>query len=127
MSLARRALALAAMTLALLATTAKIAAAHPHSKQAQTFATLPFFNQISVVEDVGCEPLRQLLERGYSGLPGIAGQFANIAGMRVEVDPTQPAQVISAAPAPVAIVTPGACAISGSITARRRTRRTTRS
>lgn len=76
--------------------------------KAQTFATLPFFNQISVVEDIGCEPLRQLLERGYSALPGIAGQFANIAGMRVEVDPTQTAQVISAAPAPVAIVTPGA-------------------
>ncbi|HET6998231.1 MAG TPA: bifunctional metallophosphatase/5'-nucleotidase [Solirubrobacterales bacterium] len=75
--------------------------------KAQTFATLPFFNQISVVEDIGCEPLRQLLERGYSGLPGIAGQFANIGGMRLEVDPAQPAQVISAAPAPVAIVTPG--------------------
>lgn len=75
--------------------------------KAQTFATLPFFNQISVVEDVGCEPLRQLLERGYSGLPGIAGQFANIAGMRVEVDPGQPAQAISPAPEPVAILTPG--------------------
>src|SRR5262249_33790769 len=70
--------------------------------KAQTFATLPFFNQIAVVEDIGCEQLRQLLERGYSGLPGIAGQFANIAGMRVEVDPAQPAQVITAAPAPVA-------------------------
>ena len=75
--------------------------------KAQTFATLPFFNQIVVVEDVGCEQLRQLLERGYSGLPGIAGQFANIAGMRVEVDPAQQVQVVSAAPAPVTIVTPG--------------------
>jgi 5'-nucleotidase / UDP-sugar diphosphatase len=75
--------------------------------KAQTFATLPFFNQIVVVEDVGCEQLRQLLERGYSGLPGIAGQFANIAGMRVEVDPAQPVQVVSAAPAPVTIVSPG--------------------
>jgi 5'-nucleotidase/UDP-sugar diphosphatase len=74
--------------------------------KAQTFATLPFFNQIVVVEDVGCEQLRQLLERGYSGLPGIAGQFANIAGMRVEVDPSQPAQVVSSAP-PVTIVSPG--------------------
>jgi 5'-nucleotidase / UDP-sugar diphosphatase len=75
--------------------------------KAQTFATLPFFNQIVVVEDVGCEQLRQLLERGYSGLPGIAGQFANVAGMRVEVDPSQPVQVVSAAPAPVTLVTPG--------------------
>jgi 5'-nucleotidase/UDP-sugar diphosphatase len=75
--------------------------------KAQTFATLPFFNQIVVVEDVGCEQLRQLLERGYSGLPGITGQFANIAGMRVVVDPAQQVQVVSAAPAPVTIVTPG--------------------
>jgi 5'-nucleotidase / UDP-sugar diphosphatase len=74
--------------------------------KAQTFATLPFFNQIVVVEDVGCEQLRQLLERGYSGLPAITGQFANIAGMRVEVDPSQPVQVVSAAP-PVGIITPG--------------------
>ncbi|MFY9487110.1 MAG: 5'-nucleotidase C-terminal domain-containing protein [Solirubrobacterales bacterium] len=75
--------------------------------KAQTFATLPFFNQISVVEDVECEELRQLLERGYSGLPSITGQFANIAGMRVEIDATQQVQVISAAPAAVTIVTPG--------------------
>jgi len=75
--------------------------------KAQTFATLPFFNQMVVVEDVTCESLRQLLERGYSGLPGIAGQFANIAGMRVELDASFPAQVVSAAPAPVTIVTPG--------------------
>jgi 5'-nucleotidase/UDP-sugar diphosphatase len=75
--------------------------------KAQTFAVLPFFNQMVVVEDVGCEQLRQLLERGYSGLPGIEGRFANIAGMRVEVDPSQPAQVITAAPDPAAIVTPG--------------------
>jgi 5'-nucleotidase / UDP-sugar diphosphatase len=77
--------------------------------KAQTFSTLPFFNQIVVVEDVGCEQLRQLLERGYSGLtpglPGIAGQFANIAGMRVVVDPSRPVQVVS--PAPVTIVSPG--------------------
>lgn len=75
--------------------------------KAQTFATLPFFNQISVVEDIEREELRQLLERAYSGLPGITGQFANISGMRVEVDASFPAQVISAAPAPVTIVTPG--------------------
>jgi 5'-nucleotidase/UDP-sugar diphosphatase len=75
--------------------------------KAQTFAVLPFFNQMVVVEDVGCEQLRQLLERAYSGLPGIAGQFAHIAGMRVEVDPAQPAQVITPAPDPVTIVTPG--------------------
>ena len=75
--------------------------------KADTFATLPFFNQVVVLEDVGCEQLRQLLERAYSGLPGITGQFANIAGMRVEVDPAQPVQVVTPAPEPVAIVTPG--------------------
>jgi 5'-nucleotidase / UDP-sugar diphosphatase len=74
--------------------------------RALTFAALPFFNQIVVVEDVGCEQLRQLLERGYAALPIIAGQFANTAGMRIEVDPTQPAQVVTTAP-PVTIVTPG--------------------
>jgi 5'-nucleotidase / UDP-sugar diphosphatase len=73
--------------------------------KAQTFNTLPFFNQIVVVEDVGCEQLRQLLERGYSGLPAIVGHFSNIAGMRVEVDPSQLGQVVS--PAPVTIVSPG--------------------
>ena len=75
--------------------------------KALTFDALPFFNQISVMEDIGCAQFRQLLERGYSGLPAITGQFANIAGMRVEVDPAQPVQVVSAAPAPVTIVTPG--------------------
>ena len=74
--------------------------------RAQTFAALPFFNQIVVVEDVGCEQLRQLLERGYSGLPAIEGRFAHIAGMRVEVDRSQPAQVVSPAP-PITIVSPG--------------------
>jgi 5'-nucleotidase/UDP-sugar diphosphatase len=74
--------------------------------KAQTFAALPFFNQIAVVEDVGCEQLRQLLERGYSGLPVIEGRFANIAGMRVEVDPARQVQVLSAT-LPVTITTPG--------------------
>jgi 5'-nucleotidase / UDP-sugar diphosphatase len=75
--------------------------------KALTFDALPFFNQIVVMEDIGCEQFRQLLERGYSGLPAITGQFANIAGMRVDVDPAQQVQVVSAAPAPVTIVTPG--------------------
>jgi 5'-nucleotidase / UDP-sugar diphosphatase len=75
--------------------------------KAQTFNTLPFFNQMVVVEDIPCESLRQLLERAYFALPGINGAFANIAGMRVEIDPTKQAQVITDAPAPVSIVTPG--------------------
>ena len=75
--------------------------------KADTFAALPFFNQMVVVEDIPCEAFRQLLERAYSGLPGIAGQFAQISGMRVEVDPSQQVQVITPAPEPVAIVTPG--------------------
>jgi 5'-nucleotidase / UDP-sugar diphosphatase len=75
--------------------------------KALTFDALPFFNQIIVMEDIGCEQFRQLLERGYAGLPGIAGQFANIAGMRVDVDPTRPAQVVTPAPEPVRLITPG--------------------
>jgi 5'-nucleotidase len=74
--------------------------------KAQTFDTLPFFNRVVVVEDVSCEQLRQLLERGYQGLPTIQGRFANIAGMRVEVDPSQTAQVITGQP-PIQITTPG--------------------
>jgi 5'-nucleotidase/UDP-sugar diphosphatase len=74
--------------------------------KAETFAALPFFNQIAVVEDVGCEQLRQILERAYSALPGIAGQFAHLSGMRVVVDPSRPAQVINIGP-PVTIATPG--------------------
>jgi 5'-nucleotidase / UDP-sugar diphosphatase len=73
--------------------------------RAETFAALPFFNQIVVVEDVGCEQLRQILERAYSALPGIAGQFAHLAGMRVVVDPSRTAQVLQAGTAQ--IVTPG--------------------
>jgi 5'-nucleotidase/UDP-sugar diphosphatase len=73
--------------------------------KAETFAALPFFNQIVVVEDIGCEQFRQILERAYSGLPGITGQFAHLAGARVEVDPSRPAIVVSAAP--VTITTPG--------------------
>jgi 5'-nucleotidase / UDP-sugar diphosphatase len=75
--------------------------------KAQTFNALPFFNQMVVVEDIPCESFRQLLERAYSGLTGIAGQFANVAGMRVEVDPAQQVQVITPAPDPVSIITPG--------------------
>jgi 5'-nucleotidase/UDP-sugar diphosphatase len=81
--------------------------------KAETFAALPFFNQIVVVEDIGCEPFRQILERAYSALPGIAGQFAHLAGARVEVDPTRPAQVLATAGSPptptvpATIVTPG--------------------
>ena len=74
--------------------------------KAETFAALPFFNQIVVVEDIGCEQFRQILERAYSGLPGIAGQFAHLAGARVEVDPTRPVQVVNMGP-PVTIATPG--------------------
>jgi 5'-nucleotidase/UDP-sugar diphosphatase len=73
--------------------------------KAETFAALPFFNQIVVVEDIGCEQFRQILERAYSGLPGITGQFAHLAGARVEVDPARPAIVVS--PTPVTITTPG--------------------
>jgi 5'-nucleotidase / UDP-sugar diphosphatase len=75
--------------------------------RAETFAALPFFNQIAVVENIGCEQLRQLLERAYSGLPGIAGQFAHLAGMRVVVDPSQQVQVVDTDPLPVTITTPG--------------------
>jgi hypothetical protein len=71
-----------------------------------------------MVEDVKCEELRQLLERAYSFLPGINEGLANIAGMRVGVDPAQPAKVITPAPDPVKIVTAGtASATCGSTTA----------
>ena len=75
--------------------------------KAETFAALPFFDQMVVVEDIPCEAFRQLLERAYSGLPAITGQFAQIAGLRVEVDPSFPVQVVTPAPEPVAIITPG--------------------
>ena len=75
--------------------------------RAETFAALPFFNQIAVVEDIGCEQLRQLLERAYSGLPAITGQFAQIAGMRVVVDPARQVQVLNTTTLPATIVTPG--------------------
>jgi 5'-nucleotidase len=73
--------------------------------KAETFGALPFFNQIVVVEDIPCASFKELLERAYSAIPLIDGRFGHLAGVRVEVDPARPAQVVS--PAPVTIVTPG--------------------
>jgi 5'-nucleotidase/UDP-sugar diphosphatase len=74
--------------------------------KAQTFAALPFFNQIVVVEDIPCTSLKALLERAYSALPAIDGRFGHLAGLRVVVDPARTAQVVNIGP-PVTITTPG--------------------
>ncbi|MET0770484.1 MAG: bifunctional metallophosphatase/5'-nucleotidase, partial [Solirubrobacteraceae bacterium] len=80
-------------------------AAGPINK-AQTFAALPFFNQIVVVEDIPCTSLKALLERAYSALPAIDGRFGHLAGLRVVVDRARTAQVINPTP-PVAVTVPG--------------------
>ena len=74
--------------------------------KAQTFAALPFFNQIVVVEDIPCTSLKALLERAYSALPAIDGRFGHLAGLRVVVDPTRTAQTVNVGP-PVTIATQG--------------------
>ena len=74
--------------------------------KAQTFAALPFFNQIVVVEDIPCTSFKALLERAYSALPLIDGRFGHLAGLRVVVDPARTAQTVNVGP-PVTIATTG--------------------
>lgn len=57
-----------------------------------TFNVLAFFNTMSVVQDVTPAELKEIFERAASRIGG--GQFLQIAGVRVEYDLSQEAQVI---------------------------------
>ncbi|MCP2332203.1 bifunctional metallophosphatase/5'-nucleotidase [Actinoalloteichus caeruleus] len=59
-----------------------------------TFEVSPFGNFVSVVPDVPRDRLRQLLERGVAALPGQAGQFMQVSGMRFTYDVEETAQVV---------------------------------
>ena len=52
-------------------------------------AELPFGNHLVTVEIKGSE-LRQSIENGLSRLPGAAGRFPQVSGLRIEFDPRQP-------------------------------------
>jgi 5'-nucleotidase/UDP-sugar diphosphatase len=52
-------------------------------------ATLPYGNHLVVVAVKGSD-LREAIENGLSRLPGTAGRFPQISGMRVEYDPQRP-------------------------------------
>jgi 5'-nucleotidase len=73
--------------------------------RADVLDALSFTNQLVTVPNVTCDQLRQLLERGFASLPAIAGNFPIISGMRVVVDPTRQAQVVTGSGA--SITTPG--------------------
>jgi 5'-nucleotidase / UDP-sugar diphosphatase len=60
-----------------------------------TYNIAPFGNTVVAFDGVTASQLLPLLERGYSGLPDAAGQFAQVGGMTVAVDPSQTAQVVS--------------------------------
>ncbi|MGY1837648.1 bifunctional metallophosphatase/5'-nucleotidase [Blastococcus sp. SYSU DS0510] len=56
-----------------------------------TYSILPFSNFVGVAPAMPVETFVAGVERGLSGLPGAAGQFAQAAGYRVTYDVTQPA------------------------------------
>ena len=53
-------------------------------------AELPFGNHLVTVELKGSE-LRQSIENGLSRLPGAAGRFPQVSGLKIEFNPRQPA------------------------------------
>ena len=53
-------------------------------------AELPFGNHLVALQVKGSE-LRLAIENGLSRLPGNAGRFPQVSGMRIEFDPKQPA------------------------------------
>jgi len=61
-----------------------------------TFDILPFSNFAAIVPNISPAQFKQILERTYSGLPAAAGQFAQISGFSVVVDPNRTAQVLDA-------------------------------
>ena len=58
-----------------------------------TFSILPFSNFVAVVHDVTPQILKQALELGVSKLPTAAGQFPQISGMWITVNPAGTARV----------------------------------
>ena len=55
-----------------------------------TYTILPFANFVGVAPAMPVETFIAGVERGLSGLPGAAGQFAQAAGYRVTYDASQP-------------------------------------
>ena len=53
-------------------------------------AELPFGNHL-VTLDIKGRDLRLAIENGLSRLPGAAGRFPQVSGMKIEFDPQQPA------------------------------------
>ncbi|MGP1345946.1 MAG: 5'-nucleotidase C-terminal domain-containing protein [Phycisphaerales bacterium] len=60
-----------------------------------TFDILPFSNFATVVPQVDAQTFKQIMENTVSRVEFVDGRFAQIAGFRVEWDPTGIAQVIS--------------------------------
>ena len=63
-----------------------------------TFDILPFGNFVTIVENISPNQLKELMENAVSALGGGSGtgRFAQVAGMQVEYDANQVAQVIDA-------------------------------
>ncbi|MEM1056502.1 MAG: choice-of-anchor I family protein [Bacteroidota bacterium] len=59
-----------------------------------TFDILPFTNFLTVFETVPADRLKAVLENAYSRLPNQGGQFAQIAGFSVIIDPSEPAREV---------------------------------
>lgn len=64
--------------------------------EGQTFRVLPFDNLVVRVPAVSRSQFKELLENGYSSLPGANGRFTHIAGATVEVTTACTAQVVGA-------------------------------
>jgi 5'-nucleotidase len=59
-----------------------------------TFDMVPFPNFVTVLEDIGRDQFKEILENAYSQVPG-GGRFAQISGFTVTYDANQTAQVLN--------------------------------
>ena len=53
-------------------------------------AALPFDNRLVTI-DVGGSALKTAIENGFSQLPAPSGRFPQVAGLKIEADPSRPA------------------------------------
>src|SRR5260370_25844865 len=56
----------------------------------EVLAALPFGNRLVTI-DVGGSALKTAIENGFSQLPAPSGRFPQVAGLKIEADPSRPA------------------------------------
>jgi len=71
--------------------------------QLTTFDIAPFPNFVGAFPEVSAAELKLALENGYSQLPSDDGRFAQIGGMSVELDLSQPGQERASEEGPISV------------------------